>query len=105
MVLPGRREAAVAALLVAEELLVAEVPTARALIQVAANSPLMADLRRSHLAGGQRDGWIKACPAAPCSTRSTIFTAAPMRRPPSGVAVIVVSRAFLTLTSWSGSSR
>ena len=49
LVLAGRREAAVAALLEADELLVAEVPAPRPLIDVPADRTLVADLRRPDL--------------------------------------------------------
>ena len=60
LVLARRREAGVAALLEADELLVAEVPAARALIQVAADGSLVADLRRAHFDRRRRDRRIHA---------------------------------------------
>ena len=52
---PGDREAGGAALLEADELLVAEVPAARPLIEVAADGALVADLRRADLDGRRGD--------------------------------------------------
>ena len=52
LVLAVHGEAARAALLVADELFVAEVPAARTLVDVAADRALIADLRRADQAGG-----------------------------------------------------
>src|SRR5688572_28553913 len=51
LVLPSRREAAVAPLLVTVELFGSEVPAAGALVEIAANGPLIADLRRADVPG------------------------------------------------------
>src|SRR5689334_7557402 len=50
-----RRETDVPPFLEADELLVAEVPATRALIEVAADGSLIADLRRADLDCGMRD--------------------------------------------------
>src|SRR5689334_21076644 len=55
-----RRETPVAALLVADELLVAEVPAARTLVDVAADGSLISDLRRADFDLLGRDGRIQA---------------------------------------------
>src|SRR6476620_10736307 len=59
LVLAGRREALVAALLEADELLVTEVPAARPLIQVPADGALFADLRCADLDRGHRERRIE----------------------------------------------
>ena len=51
LVLTGRREAPVAAFLETNEFLVAEVPAARPLIDVAAHGARVSDLRRADFAG------------------------------------------------------
>src|SRR6476620_5799618 len=59
LVLACRGEALIAALLEADELLVAEVPATRALIQVAADSPLVPNLRCADFDRGERDCGIQ----------------------------------------------
>src|SRR5439155_6207228 len=54
------REAAVAALLIAVEFLVAEIPAARPLIDIAADGTLVADLRRPDVSSRGNDRGIKA---------------------------------------------
>ena len=56
---PVEREAPVAALLEADELLVAEVPAARPLVEVAADGPLVPDLRRADFDRRRRDRGIQ----------------------------------------------
>ena len=85
LVLAVHGEAARAALLQASELLVAEVPAARTLIEVAADGAGVADLRRADFGRrlGTSAGYILRASAWAASSASV--TAAPIRSPPSGV--------------------
>src|SRR5262249_57314118 len=60
LVLAGRREAAAAALLEADEFFAAEVPAARTLVDVAADRSLVADLRRPDFARRDRHRRIES---------------------------------------------
>src|SRR5438105_10183598 len=60
LILAVDREAARSALLVADELLGAEVPAPRTLVDVAADRPLVANLRRADFDRRRVDGGIQA---------------------------------------------
>src|SRR6516165_2381830 len=59
LILARRREAAIAALLEADEFFIAEIPAARALIDVASDSAGIPDLRRSDFSGCGCKQWIR----------------------------------------------
>src|SRR5262249_61765404 len=60
LILAGRREAAIAALLEADEFFIAEIPAARTLIDVAADGSGVPDLRRPDLSGSAGERRVQA---------------------------------------------
>ena len=92
----------VAALLEADELLVAEVPAARPLVEVAADRALVADLRRADFDRRRARPPDTAARPRACSARSTIFIAGADLQAAVWRGVTVASSAFLTLTMRSG---
>ena len=98
---PGDREAAVAALLEADELLVAEVPAARPLIEVAADGALVADLRRADFDRRRGDRRIQPRDLRVLGEVDHLHRRADLQAAVDA-ASIVASSAFLTLTMRSG---